>query len=254
LTCAHLSTFQYDAFGHRISKNVNGNTTGFLYDRKNIVQELSPTAVTANLLTGLRTDEVFSRTDSAGARSFLVDVLGSTVALTDSVGAIQTQYTYEPFGKTTSSGSPSSNPFEFTGRENDGTGLYFYRARYNSTEFRRFISEDPIGVKGGVNLFAYAADNPVNFKDPCGLKPDSGNGGDPPGCHLDQGCYSSCYAECLTLGLIPPVALPWVACGICAILPPPFAWGCYASCIMVTTALLARNCAQRCFGECYRCE
>ncbi len=37
--------------------------------------------------------------------------------------------TYAPFGDTAATGSPSTNPFQVTGRENDGTGLYYYRTR-----------------------------------------------------------------------------------------------------------------------------
>jgi hypothetical protein len=58
-------SFQY-AFGRRIL-NAAGN--GILYDGVNPVQELSGSIVVANLLTGLGVDEVFTRTDSAGARS-----------------------------------------------------------------------------------------------------------------------------------------------------------------------------------------
>jgi hypothetical protein len=85
--------------------------------------------VTANVLTGLNVDEYFSRTDSSGAMSFLRDMLGSTLALANSSGAIGTTYTYEPFGKTTLGGPANANPYRFTARENDGTGLYFYRAQ-----------------------------------------------------------------------------------------------------------------------------
>ena len=41
---------------------------------------------------------------------------------------------------------PVTNPFQYTGRENDATGLYYYRARYYSPTLRRFISEDPLGL------------------------------------------------------------------------------------------------------------
>ena len=175
------ASFQYDGLGRRLSKTVNGTSISFLYDNRNVIQELSGTVPAANLIAGLRTDERFQRTDSAGARTFLVDALGSTLALADSSGALQTQYIYEPFGNTTSQGSPSTNPFQYTGRENDATGLYFHRARYNSPGFQRFISEDPIGFRGRLNLFAYASNNPIRFKDSCGLKPapgGSGSGGD----------------------------------------------------------------------------
>jgi uncharacterized protein RhaS with RHS repeats len=84
---------------------------------------------TANSLTG-GLDEVFQRTDSAGARNFLSDALGSTLALTDSSGAIQTQYSFEPFGNAAQTGSSSTNTFNYTGRQLDATGLYFNRARY----------------------------------------------------------------------------------------------------------------------------
>src|SRR5207247_1452935 len=117
-----IGTFQYDAFGRRTSKTVVGTTTSFLYDDVNTVQELSGTTATANLLTG-GVDQFFSRTDSTGTFTPLTDALGSTIALTDSTGAVQTQYTYEPFGNTTVSGPASTNTFQYTGRENDGTGL-----------------------------------------------------------------------------------------------------------------------------------
>jgi RHS repeat-associated protein len=114
-------------------------------------------------------DEVFQRTDGAGTSAVLTDALGSTVALIDGSGAIQTQYTYEPFGATTTSGAASANPAQFTGRENDGTGLYFYRARYYDPRRQRFTSEDSLGFAGGdVNLHAYVGNNPTGYRDPSG--------------------------------------------------------------------------------------
>jgi RHS repeat-associated protein len=56
---------------------------------------------------------------------------------------VQTSYTYEPFGKTSVTGASSSNPSQYTARENDQTGLYYHRARYYSPSLQRFISEDP---------------------------------------------------------------------------------------------------------------
>ena len=75
---------------------------------------------------------------------------------------------YEPYGEMQSQGA-STNPYQFTGRENDGTGLYYYRARYYSYLLKRFISEDPIGLAGGPNSYAYADGDPVDFNDPYGL-------------------------------------------------------------------------------------
>ena len=58
--------------------------------------------------------------------------------------------------------------FQYAGRENDGNGLYFYRARYYNPAFGRFISEDPAGFRGGVNRYAYVANDPITFSDPSG--------------------------------------------------------------------------------------
>src|SRR5579875_2894593 len=56
-----------------------------------------------------------------------------------------------------------------SGRENDGAGLYSYRARYYSPTFQRFIAQDPIGFAGGdPNMYRYVYDNPVNGRDPSG--------------------------------------------------------------------------------------
>jgi len=95
--------------------------------------------------------------------------LGSTLDLTDSAGAVSTSYEYEAFGKTTISGS-STNPFQYTGRENDGTGNYYYRLRYFSPDASRFLNEDPISFAGGdVNLYSYVFNSPLDLVDPFGL-------------------------------------------------------------------------------------
>ena len=162
------ASFQYDAFGRRVSKTIGG-TTQYLYDGANPVQEMAGTSVSANLLAA-GIDEYFQRTDSAGSRSFLTDALGSTLALADSSGTLQTSYTYEPFGNTTVSGAASTNSFAFTGRELDPTGLYFYRARYHNPVHQRFLSEDPARFHGGSpDFYTYVLDDPANRDDPFGL-------------------------------------------------------------------------------------
>lgn len=162
------ASFQYDAFGRRTQKTINGQTTGYLYDGANVVQELAGGTALSNWLTG-GVDEAFTRSDSSGARSFLTDGLGSTLALTDAAGAVQTSYTYDAFGNTTQSGTASSNVSQYAGRENDGTGLYYNRARYYSPDLQRFISQDPIGFGGGdSNLYAYVGNSPTNYTDPSG--------------------------------------------------------------------------------------
>src|SRR5260370_10834743 len=118
------ASFQYHAFGRPIAKAVANTSSSYVYDRQNPVEELSGTTVTANLLTGFGVDEYFQRTDASGTVDYLTDAVGSTVALASSSGTLSTQYSYEPFGNTTINGS-SSNPYQYTGRGNDGMGLYY---------------------------------------------------------------------------------------------------------------------------------
>jgi RHS repeat-associated protein len=103
-------------------------------------------------------------------RYYQTDALGSVIALTDETGAVRTPYSYDPFGNVTINGEASDNPFQYTERENDGTGLYYYRARYYSPELQRFISDDPIDTAGAINKYVYTSNNPVNFADPLGLE------------------------------------------------------------------------------------
>lgn len=142
----------------------------FLYDGLNPQQELIGGTVTATYLSGVAVDQEFTRTDALGTISYLTDAIRSTLALTDVNGAIQTQYAYEPFGNLQVSGATTANALAFTGREADGTGLYYYRARYYSPRFQRFISSDPLGFAGGdLDTYVYAGNSPAVFSDPLGL-------------------------------------------------------------------------------------
>jgi RHS repeat-associated protein len=159
------TSFQYDSYGRR-TLNAAGNN--LLYEGLNIGQELSGTAPVANRILG-GIDEFFNRTDSTGAYSPITDAMGSVLAVANSSGNITAQYSYDPYGNTMSYAGSSTNVFQYTGRENDANGLYFYRARYYSPSFGRFVSEDPIGFKGGVNQHSYVGDDPIGLSDPLGL-------------------------------------------------------------------------------------
>lgn len=82
------------------------------------------------VLRTLSTDEALVLTDATDAVHYLGDALWSSVGLTNPAGTAATTYTYEPFGRTAVTGAANPNPFRFTEREDDNTGLYCYRAPY----------------------------------------------------------------------------------------------------------------------------
>ncbi|MBI4691734.1 MAG: hypothetical protein HY754_15955, partial [Nitrospirae bacterium] len=165
------ASFKYDALGRRIEKTINGKTINYLYDGLDIIQEIENGTVTANYIRSLNIDEPLARIKSDGSvRYYQQDALGSVIALTDENGTIKTQYKYSPFGDVETIGEQSDNPFQFAGRENDGTGLLYERFRYYSPELHRYISPDPLQFGGGdMNWYVRVHNDPVNLYDPFGL-------------------------------------------------------------------------------------
>jgi RHS repeat-associated protein len=100
----------------------------------------------------------------------LPEANNNIVMLTDYSGAVQKSYAYDAYGNTTPGAGTETNSQQYTGRENDGNGLYYYRNRYYLSGCMRFISEDPIGwASGQTSGYAYVGGNPVQFVDAYGL-------------------------------------------------------------------------------------
>jgi len=174
------ASFKYDALGRRVEKSVSppeaggvaqsAGVVGYLYDGDQAIAELQGNSVTAAYHTGLEIDEVLARYSAAGNKTLLTDALMSVTAQADDAGQVQNYYAYSPYGEAQTLGPDDNNPLQYTGRENDKTGLYYYRARYYDPLLKRFISEDPIGLAGGMNVYTYVGGNPVSFTDPEGLR------------------------------------------------------------------------------------
>ncbi|CAD0303778.1 hypothetical protein CFBP8129_04980 [Xanthomonas hortorum pv. gardneri] len=163
-----IASFSYDALGRRTAKTEGGTSTQYLYDRLDTVQETQGTTVNP-ILTGLGIDQRYARNDTSGRTYFLTDQLGSTRLLTNAAGSAVQRYDYDPYGTTTQSSAAYTNPYQYTGREKDASGLYYYRARYYRPQWGRFISEDPIQLFAGPNSYAYVGANPIGLIDPLGL-------------------------------------------------------------------------------------
>ncbi|MGG2100806.1 RHS repeat-associated core domain-containing protein [Stenotrophomonas sp. NRRL B-14846] len=163
-----LATFGYDPLGRRVVRTEGSTTTHYLYDGQNAVQETVGSQVNP-ILTGLGVDQRFARNDSGGRAYYLTDHLGSTRGLTNGAGELLQRYDYTPYGQLQASAGSATNPYRYTGREQDESGLYYYRARYYSPDMGRFISEDSYGfASGDVNFYAYALGNPISYSDPSG--------------------------------------------------------------------------------------
>jgi RHS repeat-associated protein len=162
------ATFKYDSFGRRIEKIVNAQTTGYVYDGVQAFAELKGSAIDTVYHTGISIDEVLARYAPLGNKTLLTDALMSVIAQANDDQSIANFYAYSAYGEAASLGPDGGNSLQYTGRENDGSGLYYYRARYYDPVLKRFISEDPITLAGGLNIYAYVGGGPTGFTDPYG--------------------------------------------------------------------------------------
>ena len=169
-----IAEFDYDAVNRRSVKKSEGQLTRFLYNRNDSWADLDENGVSKErYLHGSKIDELITSRDSAADESWhLSDHLGSLHGVASSTGQVTSSIDYSSFGSPLSLVSgDASNRFLFTGRELDQEiGLYYYRARYYSSNHARFASVDPIGFKGGdLNLHRYVTNSPLSGSDPSGM-------------------------------------------------------------------------------------
>ncbi len=169
------TTYAYDGFGRRVWKTVGATTTYFLWDGDDLVMELDGTGNPLreySYYPGI--DRPFAvRRSSDGAMFYYSQELpGHVAGLINTSDQVVNTYEYDPWGQPLSATEGVVQPLQYAGRERDSeTGFYYVRARYYDPELGRLISEDPIGLAGGVNPYAYVVDDPVNGRDPFGLCP-----------------------------------------------------------------------------------
>jgi RHS repeat-associated protein len=165
------TSFTYDGLGRRVSivESTGGTITGtknFVWSGLMMAEERNA----SNCVTRRFYDqgEQISRTNYYYAK----DHLGSIRELTDSSGALEARYDYDPYGNRTRTGGVASfdADFGFTGHyfhSPSGLDLTLYRAYSASTG--RWLSRDPIAEEGGVNLYKYVVNDPLRNVDPIGL-------------------------------------------------------------------------------------
>ena len=165
--------YGYDAGDRRISKTVDGVTTGFVYDGDDVLLEFENSSLDKRYLHGVGIDQVLAQEEAGEVLWHLTDHLGTVRDLVNSDGEVVNHITYDSFGNVVGETDDTIDTrYLFTGREfDDEIGLYYYRARYYDGSIGRFISEDPIGFNGGdANLYRYVGNSPTNAIDPNGLE------------------------------------------------------------------------------------
>jgi RHS repeat-associated protein len=164
---ATVAGYTYNAGGLRASMTTGGVTTSYVLQGTRVVEERrSPGGVTRHF-QGPAIDHVLATQDAAGVVTYLTrDHLGSIREHLTSGGVLTLRQDYDPWG---TSVSANTGGWGYTGRENEPeTSLLYYRARYYRTTLGRFVSEDPVGLRGGTNRYAYAGGSPAVRIDPLG--------------------------------------------------------------------------------------
>ena len=118
-------------------------------------------------------DLLIAQVDDIGTIHYAhTDELGNLIALSDSAGHITDQFAYDPYGKLISRTGTTDIPFTWLadyGVVSLGNDLYATLHRTYHAGYARFLSKDPIGLQGGLNLYAYGDLNPLFYVDYLGL-------------------------------------------------------------------------------------
>jgi len=174
------TAYTYDAGGLRVKNVVTGGPATqyhyapdgrllFTTDGAGVVQTLC-------LWKGSTLAALFSGSDIVTGLLFpLHGPQGHIDAWAKLDGTIDSSLAYSPYGDSVRDAAPGAvNPslFSFVGTlgvQDEGDGLFYMRNRFYDAATGRFLQRDPIGLEGGINLYAYAGGNPMSFVDPYGL-------------------------------------------------------------------------------------
>ena len=179
--------YGYDAAGRRIFIVQGGTTNWMVYDGNQVVAEVDGSGnLKKSYVYGPGLDNPISMTvygASTNTYYYLKDHLGSVLALTDASGKIVENYRYDAWGRVLGVYNANGNEIDasavgnrilWQGREYSwASGLYYFRARWYDPVTGRWLSNDPIGISGGLNQYVFCNNNPVNFRDLFGLCKDT---------------------------------------------------------------------------------
>ncbi|MBI5101369.1 MAG: hypothetical protein HZB33_05995 [Nitrospirae bacterium] len=119
--------------------------------------------------------------------SYLYDGKGNVTTLLDPSQNVVAAYAYDPFGALITKTGTLNQPYQFSTKEYDPeTGLTYYGYRFYNAAAGKWMTRDPLGERGGVNLYKAVGNNPVNFVDPFGLHWIAGSFGPIPHTHAGE--------------------------------------------------------------------
>jgi RHS repeat-associated protein len=171
-----LLTCGYTADGLRAWKTNSSGTTYFLFDGQALVCELNSTGSPTSTYT-VGADGLVSRHIGTGSKFYLFDPQGTPEQRLSSTGSVLSSGMSDAFGATV--GGSSTDPYSgysaqvgyYTDVE---TGLQLLGHRIYDGVSGRFLTRDPYGVAGGINLYSYCHNSPGDFHDPTGFYWGSG--------------------------------------------------------------------------------
>ena len=152
-----------------------GVRTSTFYDGFTPICELDDTGAVTAVNTfgaqGLLSRHVISTSASA---FYTFDERGNVAQRTDGTGAVLSADLYDAYGKLLAGGAVG-DPWGFEAQSgyytDSETGLILCTHRYYDPSTGRFVTRDPMGYAGGIDLYGYTADDPVNGIDPSGFDP-----------------------------------------------------------------------------------
>ena len=167
-----IAGYTYNGAGQRIKKVTQSGTKIFHYDlRGHLIAETDEYGemIAEYIYLGEQLLAMIKPGETETVYYFHNDHLGTPRVLTNDSQNVVWKAEYTPFGRAEISSEVVENPHRFMGQYYDQeTGLNYNYFRYYDPTTGRYITPDPIGLEGGINLWLYAANNPTNWIDPSG--------------------------------------------------------------------------------------
>jgi type VI secretion system secreted protein VgrG len=167
--------YDYDALGRRVAKHVTNAkgrtvTTLFVWDGDWLVQEIT----NGKAITYVKHPDhagPLAKIENGKTYHYVTDHIGTPQELHDSNGKIVWAADYSAYGLVRKLlADEVSNPIRFAGQYHDAeTGLRYNGFRYYDAVAGRYLTQDPIGLRGGINQYAYVSGNPLQRTDMLGL-------------------------------------------------------------------------------------